>query len=115
MKRTFYVNTDSVDIDNRQIGIHVNQCVRREFCAGVSHLGSKESVKEATRIANLFAAAPEMLDSLLTARRLLNELAKGNLYLERGEIDKAICKALGLDYKTVKTEKFEEIIRQLTE
>ena len=54
-----------------------------------------------------------MLSALITARRLLEEFAKGNCYLERGEIDKAICKALDLDYKSVQTEDFEKAIANI--
>lgn len=56
----YYVNTDSIDIENKQIGIHASQCYKREFCIGINHLGNKESVHEATRIAKLISKAPEM-------------------------------------------------------
>lgn len=57
----FYCNTDTVDIDNKQIGIHYKYTVGREFCAGVNHKGTKESVARATEVAKLFAAAPQGL------------------------------------------------------
>ena len=56
----FYVNTDTVDIQNKQIGISSGRD-NREFSIGVNHLRTKESVKEATRIARLLAKAPVML------------------------------------------------------
>lgn len=60
----FYVNTDSVDIRNKQIGIHFEGTKNREFCAGVNHNGTKESVEKATKIANLLAASPKLLAAL---------------------------------------------------
>ena len=64
MTMKFYVNTDTVDIQNKQIGIHYQNTVNREFCAGVNHIRTKDSVAKASEIANLFAAAPEMLEAL---------------------------------------------------
>jgi hypothetical protein len=61
--------------------------------------------------ASLIAAAPEMLSALLIAHTLLEQFVpKGNCYLERGIVDRALCKALGLDYETVKTVDFEAAI-----
>lgn len=56
----FSVNTDTVDIDRRQIGIHAVETVAREYCAGVNHAGTKESVRRATDIARVMAAAPDL-------------------------------------------------------
>lgn len=63
-KLKFYVNTDTVDISNKQIGISYQNTIAREFCAGVNHKGTRESVHEATRIARLMAYSPEMLKFL---------------------------------------------------
>lgn len=60
-----YVNTDTVDIQNRQIGVHVsNGLDSRELCIGVNHNGTKESVTRATKLARLISAAPELLEAL---------------------------------------------------
>lgn len=59
----YYINTDTVDIDNKQIGISSGR-KNRELCVGVNHLGTKQSVSDATKVAKLFAAAPEMLNAL---------------------------------------------------
>ena len=56
-KPHYYVNTDTRDIDHKQIGIHCTDTVNREFCIGVNHHGTRESVKEATRIAKIIAKA----------------------------------------------------------
>jgi len=57
VKTYYYVNTDTRDIDNKQIGVHCTDTINREFCIGVNHSGTKESVKEATRIAKIIAKA----------------------------------------------------------
>ncbi len=108
----YFVNTDAVDIRNKQIGIHASDCVSRELCAGVNHNGTKASVQEATRIAHIMAAAPELLKQLIVAERLLNTHAMGEAYLERGEIAKAICRALRMDYGTVKSAVYEKKVKE---
>lgn len=76
MATKWYVNTDTVDIANRQIGIHSSRD-KREFCVGVNHLGTKESVSNATKVALRVAIALntktytgeqvlELLESVLT-------------------------------------------------
>ena len=52
----FYVNTDTVDMDNKQIGISSGGN-DREFAIGVNHHGSQESVAKATEIAKVLADA----------------------------------------------------------
>lgn len=62
--------------------------------------------------AALIAAAPEMFEALLIAKKLLDETRQGNNYLERGQVNKTLCKALGLDYSSIKTEEFESILKK---
>ena len=52
----FYSNTDTVDIDNKQIGVSSGGN-NREFCIGVNHSGTKESVKFATQLSKVCAEA----------------------------------------------------------
>jgi hypothetical protein len=51
----YYVNTDTIDIELKQIGIHKINTVNREHCIGIRHDGTKESVEEATRLAHEIA------------------------------------------------------------
>jgi len=53
----YYVNTDTIDIHNKQIGIHPYDTINREFCIGINHKGTEESVKEATKLAEFIAQA----------------------------------------------------------
>lgn len=52
-----------------------------------------------------------ILEGLLASYKLYEAFVpKGNMYLEKGLIDKAICQRLGLDYETVKTQDFQQAV-----
>lgn len=60
--KRYYVNTDTIDIRNKQIGVHSLNSNNREYCIGINHKGTNASVEEATRIANSIADALNSLD-----------------------------------------------------
>ena len=60
----FYLNTDTVDIDAKSIGVHNDsQLPDREFCIQIRHSGTKESVEEATKIGCLIVASTDLLEA----------------------------------------------------
>lgn len=54
----FYLNTDNRDIEAKAVGIFCPELPHR---IQVHHDGTKPSIKEATEIATLLKAAPELL------------------------------------------------------
>jgi hypothetical protein len=48
-------NTDTVDIANKQIGLTFFGRDNREFHIGIKHVGTKESVNQATKLAQVLA------------------------------------------------------------
>lgn len=62
----WYVNTDSIDISLKQIGVHPSsEVIQRSNCIGIRHNGTSAGVATATANARLIAAAPDMLESLI--------------------------------------------------
>lgn len=56
-----YMNTDTVDIGLKQIGIHTNQGrPNRGLCIGIRHNGGSQDFRDANTIARLLVTAPEM-------------------------------------------------------
>lgn len=55
----------------------------------------------------------ELLKQLVKARSLLIRAHKNPLYEDKSEMDKVICKALGLDYYEVPIEKYQEILKDI--
>lgn len=83
--------------------IHVYNRESGDVIATVEKLGD----------ANLFAASANVLRQLISAEELLRRFARGHAYVERGEMTKAICDALGVDYKTIKTADYEKLIEKV--
>jgi len=57
-------------------------------------------------------AAPELLAALIEMYLISKRTRQGNDYMERGEAAKAICKALGLDYYSCKTDELEAALNK---
>lgn len=55
-------------------------------------------------------AKRELAKQLVIARNLIKRNHPGNFYLEVGEMDKAICKAMDLDYCNVTTADYERVL-----
>lgn len=56
-----YMNTDTVDIGLKQIGVHTNQMrPNRGLCIGIRHNGGSQNFRDANTIAQLITASPEL-------------------------------------------------------
>lgn len=94
----WYLNTDSIDIELKQIGVHPsNEVVNRTNCIGVRHNGTRESVAKATANARLIAAAPELLKTVLELKEFLEaKEADGHCCTQQLiAIDNVLAKATG--------------------
>lgn len=107
-------NTDTVDMKNECLGLSawvigdsVNTLnTKRGLHIQIRHNKNEETFSAAIKLQNLVASSPAMLNALILALGIIDRNHEGNLYLERDEIRKAICKAMSLDFETITTLNF---------